>query len=65
MSIVQFLETLGASPNAMSAANYANAVDSLKLDPDARAALLARDAEGLNKLLNGRAAMRCAIFVPD
>ncbi|GAB3346204.1 hypothetical protein [Lysobacter tyrosinilyticus] len=65
MSIVQFLETLGASPNNPSATNYANAVNALDLDDAARKALLARDADGLNKLLNGRAAMRCVVFVPD
>jgi len=65
MSIVQFLETLGASPNGMSAANYANSVDALGLDAAARDALLARDAEGINRLLGGRAAMRCVVATPD
>lgn len=65
MSIVQFLETLGASSNAMSAANYANAVEALGLDNASREALLARDAIGLNQVLAGRAAMRCLVAVPD
>lgn len=65
MSIVQFLETLGASPNNLSAANYISAIEALGLDDAARDALLSRDADGLNKLLNGRAAMRCVVFVPD
>ena len=64
MSIVQFLETLGASPN-LSAANYANAVNALDLDTAARDALLRRDAEGINRLLGGRAAMRCMVATPD
>jgi len=65
MSIVQFLETLGASPNGMSATNYASAVDALDADDAVRNALLARDQDGLNRLLTGRAAMRCFILVPD
>ena len=65
MSIVQFLETLGASPNALSAANYVSAVEALNLDAAAHDALLKRDAEGINRLLGGRAAMRCMVFVPD
>jgi len=65
MSIVQFLEFLGASPNAMSVANYANAVDALNVDAAAREALLARDAEGITRLLGGRAAMRCIVATPD
>jgi hypothetical protein len=65
MSIVQFLETLGASPNNPSADGYANAVEALGLDAASRDALLARDADGLNKLLSGRAAMRCFIATPD
>jgi len=65
MSIVQFLETLGASPNAMSASNYVSAVESLDLDAASREVLLARDANGISQLLSGRAAMRCIVFVPD
>ncbi|GAB3346200.1 hypothetical protein [Lysobacter tyrosinilyticus] len=62
--VVQFLETLGASPNNLSA-KYADAVEALGLDNAARDALLARDAAGLSKLLSGRAAMRCFIMIPD
>ena len=65
MSIVQFLETLGASPNTMSAANYVSAVEALNLDATARDVLLARNADGINRLLGGRAAMRCFVVVPD
>ena len=65
MSIVQFLETLGASPNNLSAAKYVNAVDALGLDEAARDALLRRDAEGINRLLGGRAAMRSLVIAPD
>ena len=64
-NIVQFLESLGASPDQLSGANCASAVDAAKLDDAARDALLARDADGLNRLLSGRAAMRCFVFVPD
>ena len=64
-NVVQFLETLGAAPNTLSAANYAQAVEALSVDQASRDALLARDANALNHLLAGRAAMRCFIFVPD
>ena len=65
MSIVQFLETLGASPNSMSGANYISAVEASGLDCAAREVLLARDADGLSKLLDGRTAMRCLVIAPD
>jgi hypothetical protein len=65
MSIVQFLETLGASPGELSAASYAKAVEALALSADAHAALLARDAGGVNRLLGGRVAMRSLIATPD
>jgi hypothetical protein len=65
MSIVQFLETLGAAPNPLSAANYAHAVEALGLDETAREALLARDADAINRVVGGRTEMRCVVFVPD
>lgn len=65
MSIVQFLETLGAAPNPMSAAHYAHAVEALGLDETAREALLARDAGAINRAAGGRAEMRCLVAVPD
>jgi hypothetical protein len=65
MSIVQFLETLGAAPNPMSAANYAHAVEALGLDDAARDALLARDAGEINRVAGGRTDMRCFVAVPD
>lgn len=65
MSIVQFLENLGASSNTLSAPNYVSAVEALGLDDASKRALLARDADALNGLLAGRAAMRCFVFVPD
>jgi len=64
MSIVQFLETLGASP-ALSTANYVSAIDASGLDEATRDALLKRDADGINRLVGGRAAMRCLIVTPD
>jgi len=65
MSIVQFLETLGAAPTQLSAANYAHAVETLGLDDAARQALLTRDAAEINRAVGGRADMRCMIAVPD
>jgi hypothetical protein len=65
MSIVQFLETLGAAPNQPSAANYAHAVETLGLDEPARQALLTRDVAEINRAVGGRADMRCMIAVPD
>jgi hypothetical protein len=65
MSIVQFLETLGAAPNQLSAANYAHAVESLGLEDTAREALLTRDADAINRLVGGRTEMRCLVVIPD
>lgn len=65
MSIVQFLETLGASSNQLSGANYVSAVEALGLDDASRHALLARDTAAVSQLLSGRAAMRCFVAVPD
>ncbi|QNP39487.1 hypothetical protein [Lysobacter solisilvae (ex Woo and Kim 2020)] len=64
-NVVQFLEALGASPNQISGANYASAVAAAKLDAAAHEALVARDQDGLNRAISGRAAMRCFVFVPD
>jgi hypothetical protein len=65
MSIVQFLETLGAAPNQPSAANYAHAVEALALDDAGRQALLTRDVAQINRAVGGRADMRCFVAVPD
>jgi hypothetical protein len=62
-SVIRFLETLGQNPS-VSAADYASAVDSLHVDPEQQRALLNRDARSLSAMLQGRAAMRCAIFTP-
>ena len=63
-NLVQFLEALGAEPS-LSNTGYANAVDAMGLDAATREALHARDADGINRLLGGRAAMRCSIIAPD
>lgn len=63
-NVVQFLETLGASPS-VSAAGFANAIESSGLDDATREALLAQDADRLNRLVGGRAAMRCFVATPD
>ena len=65
MSIVQFLETLGAAPKQLSAANYSRAVEALGLDETAREALLARDADSINRVLGGRMEMCCLVVTPD
>lgn len=65
MSVVQFLETLGAAPSALSAANYAHAVEALGLEDATRDALMARDVEQINRAVGGRSQMCCAVFVPD
>lgn len=64
-NVVQFLETLGASPSHAANSGYANTVSALDVSADERRALLARDAEEINRLLGGRAAMRCMIVTPD
>ena len=65
LNVVQFLEALGASPNPQSGVSYAHAVASAGLDAASCDALLARDAEAINRLLGGRAAMRCLIVTPE
>jgi hypothetical protein len=64
-NIVQFLETLGTSPNLQSGASFVHAVESAGLDAASCEALLARDADAISRLLGGRAAMRCLVATPD
>lgn len=61
---IQFLEALGASP-AHDALAYAGAVAALPVAPAQRAALLARDAGSLARLLDARPTMICMIAVPN
>lgn len=65
MSIVPFLETPGAAPSAMSAANYAHAVEAVRLEDAARNALMARDAAAIDRALGGPAETRCIVFADD
>src|SRR5688500_10761870 len=66
-NVIALLETLGADASLanMDAGEFAAAVAGLPLDDDARAALLARDADALNGLLGGRMQMMCLLFPAD
>lgn len=66
-NVIQFLESLGRSSAATrwSMDEYSAAVGSLDVLAEAREALLCRDQDALNGLLNGRAAMYCYISTPD
>jgi hypothetical protein len=63
-NVIRFLETLGQNP-AVSAAAYSAAVSVLDVDAGQKRALLLRDADKLNNMLQGRAVMRCMVATPD
>jgi hypothetical protein len=60
-NVVQFLEALARNPKPLSAEDFAVAIADAGLEPAARQALLARDADVLNQLLGGRISMMCLI----
>jgi len=60
-NVVQFLETLARNPKPLSAEDFATAIADASLEPAARQALIARDADVLNQLLGGRLSMMCLI----
>lgn len=63
-NVIRFLEALGQNP-AVSAAAYSAAVSVLDLDAAQKQALLVRDTNKLNNMLQGRAVMRCMVATPD
>ena len=62
-NIIRFLETMGRKP--ISPADYAATVAALEVGASQRKALLDRDEDALNELLDGRRQLRCAIFAAD
>ena len=62
-NIIRFLETMGSKP--ISPADYAATVAALEVGAPQRKALLDRDQDALNQLLDGRRQLRCAIFAAD
>ena len=62
-NVIRFLETMGRKP--ISPADYAATVASLEMGAPQRKALLDRDQDALNELLDGRRQLRCAIFAAD
>ena len=63
---IQFLESMGANAAMarMAAVEFEAAIDSLDVDADAKLALKRRDVAALNRLLDGRPIMLCAIAAP-
>lgn len=66
-TVIQFLESMGsnASSSRLTAAGYAQALASLEVSPEARAALLQRDPAVLNTLLGGRNKILFALLPVD
>jgi hypothetical protein len=62
-NIIRFLESMGSKP--ISPADYAATVAALEMGDPQRKALLDRDQDALNELLDGRRQLRCAIFAAD
>jgi hypothetical protein len=62
-NIIRFLETMGRKP--ISPDDYAATVAALEVDAPQRKALLDRDQDALNELLDGRRQLKCAIFAAD
>jgi hypothetical protein len=62
-NIIRFLETMGRKP--VSPADFAASVAALEVGAPQRKALLDRDQDALNELLDGRRQLRCAIFAAD
>lgn len=62
-NIIRFLETMGSRP--IPAADYAAMVAALEVGAPQREALLDRDHDALNELLDGRRQLKCAIFAAD
>lgn len=60
-NVVQFLEMLARNPQSLSAQDFAIAVAKAELEPAAKQAVLARDADAINQLLGGRISMMCLI----
>jgi hypothetical protein len=62
-NIIRFLESMGSKQ--LSPAEYAASVQALDVEATHKSALLDRDHDALNDLLDGRRELRCAIFAGD
>ena len=64
---IRFLEQMGATAlvGQAFAADYNLAVEALRIDTRQQQALLDRDVQTLNGLLDGRAWMHCMVVAPD
>jgi hypothetical protein len=60
-NVVQFLETLARNPKPLSPEEFAAAVVNAELDTASQQALLAKDANALNRVLGGRPTMMCLV----
>ena len=60
-NVVQFLETLARNPKLMSADDFAVAIANAELGAASQQALLAKDANALNRVLGGRPMMMCLV----
>lgn len=62
-NVIRFLESMGSKQ--LSAAEYAASVRALDVEAPHKNALLDRDQDALNELLDGRRQLKCAIFAAD
>ena len=62
-NVIRFLESIGRMP--LSPAEYAANIRALDVEVTHKRALLDRDQNALNELLDGRRQLRCAIFAAD
>jgi hypothetical protein len=62
-NIIRFLEAIGTKQ--LSPAEYAASVRALDVEAAHKSALLDRDQDALNELLDGRRELRCSIFAED
>jgi len=63
-NIIRFLESIGSAP-ALSPSQYAEAIAALDIGPAGKRALLDHDGAALNRLLEGRDELRCAVVAED
>lgn len=61
--VIAYLDFLGGS--ATTTPDAARLAANLGIEPDAQAAIAARDSARLARLLGGRAFMACSIMAPD
>jgi len=66
-NVIQFLEAKGSNSVFLNTHNddYLNEVASLAVSDGERQALVARDANAINRLLDGREKMMCLIWKQD